>query len=125
MSKNLRNCMKIMDIYSRTKSPRIKKSILQEMSRNDCYFKAIFEIICNIANQKLSLDYSAKRKLKKCVGFMEKVMINPKSRRSRAALVKSQKGGGVFLAAIIPLLTTFVTSLIENAISKKSSTNTS
>src|SRR5882757_3982896 len=106
MSKNLRNCMKIMEIYSKTKSAKIKKSLLEEMSHDDCYFRAIFEVIYNISNKNLVPDKKTKQKLRKCIKFMGNVLKNPKSRRRRASLIKSQKGNGFFLSAIIPLLTT-------------------
>src|SRR5258708_5498172 len=112
MSKNLRQCMKLMNVFYNTKSPKARASILNEMSRHECYFKALFEIIDNIHAGNLVSNKKTKVKLRRCIRFMEAVFKKPKSRRKRAALVKSQRANGFFLSAIIPLLTTVVGKLI-------------
>lgn len=122
MSKNLRECMKKMQLVCANKCPKLKKSVLKEMSKNELYFNALFEIIHNISHNKLKLKPSDKKKLKKFLKYMEKIARKPKSKRSRALLVK-QSGG--FLPIILPIVASAVTELISYAIRKKSDSNSS
>ena len=109
--------MKKMHIYCDTDCPKLKKSILTEMSQNDCYFNALFEIVHNISKKKLKFKPNEKRKLKKYVKLMEKIIEKPKSKSKRVSAIK-QSGG--FFPIILPILGTVVAELIGNAIRKKS-----
>ena len=94
----------------------MKKSLLNLAAKDKCFFKAIHEIVHNIRVKKRKLKPSQKKLLNKHARFMKKVLLKPKSKRSRALLVR-QSGG--FWPVIIPLLTTVVSKLIEDAIRKK------
>jgi hypothetical protein len=120
MSKNLRNCMKNMDIFCNTKCRKLKKSILKEMSKNDDYFKALFEIVHNISVNKLKIPKKDKRRMKKHIKTLEHILCNPKSRVKRASAVV-QSGG--FLPIILPILGTVLSGLIGNVISQTSDFN--
>ena len=121
MSRNLRKCMKTMHLYCEQEHGDIKDSILDEMSKNDCYFEAIFEIIENLRIGKLRLPPSKLKHLKVHLNILDEICDNPKSNVKRRKLVK-QTGG--FLQIVLPILTTIVAELISNAISKKSDSNT-
>lgn len=122
MSKNLRNCMKTMHIWCDTKSPKIKKSIIEEMSKKECFFEAVYEIIDNIYLKNLELTPSSLKKLKKYLKVMEKIHQRPQNKVIRKKLVR-QTGG--FLPIVLPILASVISDLISNAISKTSNSNSS
>ena len=65
MSKNLRKCLKNMNVLNKTKCSNLKKSILNDISKNDEYFEAIFEIVLNLSENKLNLTSSDRKHLRK------------------------------------------------------------
>ena len=120
MSKNLRNCLSSMSILTETKCKKLKRSILCDFSKNDKYFKAIFEIVLNLSENKMILTSHEKKKLNKHLKILEKILKNPKCKRKRSLAVK-QSGG--FLNILLPIVGTLITELISNAFSKKGNTN--
>ena len=122
MSKNLRKCMRTMHHFCDADSPRIKKTILKEMSENPCYFDAIHEIINNIYLENLKIPPSSRKKVKKFLYILDGIHKHPKSKVKRRKLV-IQSGG--FIQFILPILGTLITDLISDAISKKSNTGSS
>ena len=120
MSKNLRRCMKHMDIYCCTKGKSLKKSFLQQISRNDCFFDAIYEIINNIFLGKLNLSKltpAQKKSVRRSANLMCKIHKRPKSKAKRKKL-SNQTGGLIQL--FYPLLAEKVASILRNALSKAS-----
>ena len=125
MSKNLRKCMKTMHIYCCTESKVLKKSLLCEMSKHQCFFDAIFEIVNNIYLKNLSLKSMTifqKREAKRFASIMNKIHKCPKKKLIRRKLVK-QTGG--FIQFILPILASVVSSLIQNASSQKGDVSSS
>ena len=122
MSKNLRKCMRTMHHFCDSNSPKIKKTILKEMSENPCYFDAIHEIINNIYLKNLKIPPSRRTKMKRFLKFFDDIHRQPKSKAKRRKLV-IQSGG--FIQFILPILATLVTELISNAISKKNNISAS
>ena len=117
MSKNLRKCMATMHLYCNSDCPKLKRSILSEMSKQDCFFRALFEIINNIHLKNISLDKlkpNEKKKAKKFATIMNKIHNQPRSKVKRRKLVK-QTGG--FIQFILPVLTSVVSELISNVVS--------
>jgi len=116
--------MKTMHIYCDTKSVKLKKSILEEMSKNVCFFDAIFEIVNNIYLRKLKLKLSPseRKKFKKYLNVLDKIHQHPKSIVKKKKLIK-QSGG--FLPLILPLLASVITGIVTNAVSKKSDSDSS
>ncbi len=113
MSKNLRKCMKNMHLVCDANCPKIKKSLLKEMSKNGHYFEALFEIVHNINLKNIKLKTAEKKKLKKFVRFMMMVLDKPKSKIKRSSLV-NQSGG--FLPVVLPILGTVLAEILGNAI---------
>jgi len=70
MSNNLRKCLKTLTLYCNTNEKKFKNSLLQEMAKNEAYYKAIREIVYNIKNKKINLDKSDKKKLIKFVKIL-------------------------------------------------------
>jgi len=105
-----------MEIFCETKNPKLKNSILNEMSSNDKYFKALHEVVHNISIKNLKLKPSIKRKLKQHLKILDKILCKPKCKRKRAAIVK-QSGG--FLPILLSLVAPVVAELVSNAFSKK------
>lgn len=122
MSKNLRKCMRTMHHYCDAKSPQLKKTILREMSENDCYFKAVYEIINNIHLKNLEIPPSRRKHMRKYLKFLDEIHKHPK-RKTRRKLLVNQSGG--FIQFILPILGTVVTDLLIDAFRKKSDTNSS
>ena len=122
MSRNLRKCLKSMHLYCNTKCPKLKKSMINEISTNNSYFKALHEILHNINVKKIKLKASDKRKLKKHVTALEKILSNPKSKARRISAVK-QTGGAWPL--LLSLAAPLISEVINYAISKANSTNSS
>ena len=122
MSNNLRKCLKKLELYCDTDCKKLKMSLLKEISKNDCYYKALHEIIHNICRKKLPIKSDNKKGFKKYIGLMNNVLSKPKSKRTRIKLIK-QSGG--FWPLIIPIVTSVLTEVIENAIRKKSNVNSS
>ncbi len=114
MSRNLRGCLSNMKIVCEAKNSKLKKSLLKEMSCEDCYFKALHEIVLNIANGKLKLGKAEKKKLRRKIKYLENVFSKPKSRASRALAIK-QSGG--FLNIVIPAVITGLSEILRHAIS--------
>ena len=114
MSKNLRKCMNKMHLVCDSKCPKLKKSILADMSKDNQYFRALYEIVHNIKLKNIKLTPSEKKKFKKYIKFMEEILKKPKNVRKRRQLV-NQSGG--FLPIILPILTSVISGLIGNAIS--------
>jgi hypothetical protein len=50
-----------MNMVCETKNTKVKKSLLNAMSCEDCYFKALFEIVTNISKGNLKLTNIEKR----------------------------------------------------------------
>lgn len=113
MSKNLRKCMSTMQLYCSTNSTKLKKSILGEMAKNDCFFKAIYEVVNNILLKNIQLTSAQQRKVRKYTTLMHKIHQCPKSSTKRRKLV-SQTGG--FIQAILPRLAQLVGELIANVV---------
>ena len=111
-----------MHLFCEQEHRKIKKSIINEMSKNDCFFEALFEIIENLRIGKLKLPPSKLKHLKKHLNILDGINGKPRSNFRRRKLVK-QSGG--FLHIILPILTTVVAELIGNAISKKSDSGSS
>lgn len=124
MSLNLRKCMKAMHLFCDAKSKRVKKSILADLSKNDCFFEAIFEIVNNIYLRNVEKNYQMssleKKKLKKFVNIFDKILKHPKNKVKKRKLV-IQSGG--FLPILLPIITSIVTELLKNAIRQKSDTD--
>lgn len=120
MSKNLRKCLKTMQLYCCSKSNKLKKSILNDMSKQKCFFDCLFEIVNNIKQQKIKLTTAQRGKLKKQAKLLYKIHRKPRSHNSRVRLV-NQSGG--FIQYILPVVAPIVVELIANAISKKNNTN--
>jgi hypothetical protein len=102
-----------MKIVCGTKNAKLKRSLLKEMSCEDCYFKALHEIVINIANGKLKLGITEKKKLRKKIKYLERILSKPKSRTRRALAVK-QSGG--FLNVVIPAVITGLSEILRHAI---------
>jgi hypothetical protein len=117
MSKNLRQCLKTMHLYCGSKCPKTKKSLLNDMSKNDIFFKAIYEIVNNISKNNIKLNSHQSKKLVKHVKIMKKILSKPKSKHTRRLLVK-QSGG--FLPILLPIVGGAIADLLVNVISKKS-----
>jgi len=103
-----------MNVFCETKNHKLRKSFLKEMSCNDCYFRALFEIALNISNGKLKLKAQEKKKLRKEARIIERILAKPKSEHRRALVVK-QSGG--FLSIVIPAVITGLSEILRNAIS--------
>ena len=106
-----------MKLYCRS-SDKMKKSIICEMAKRDCFFEAIYEIINNIYLENIKLPNTERNQLKKFLKVINKIHKHPKQKLTRRKLIV-QSGG--FLPIILPIVATLVTELITNAISKKSS----
>lgn len=116
MSKNLRKCMKTMQLYCSTEKKHLRDSILNEMSKHECFFDAIHEIVNNLFLKNInvkSLTPAQKNKMKKMLPVMLKIRKKPKNKAIRRKLV--QQSGG-FLPVVLPVLATVVGELISNAI---------
>ena len=125
MSKNLRKCMKTMHLLCSTQNKKLRKSIIQEMAKHQCFFEAIYEIVNNIhlKNIKLkNLKSLDKKRLKKFLPLLRKIHSCPKNKSIRKKLVV-QTGG--WLPIVLPVLTTVVGELISHAFSKKGDSGSS
>ena len=114
--------MKNMHLYCDEKDHRLRRSIMEELSKKNCYFEALFEIVDNFRQENWRLPPSQHRKMKEYIYILDKIYEKPKNKRSRKKLIK-QSGG--FWPLILPILTSVVTELISDAFSKKSNPDSS
>ena len=117
--------MKTMHLYCGTEKKPLKQALLNEMSKHDCFFDAIYEIINNLFLKNLKFkrgSISQRRKIKSFLPVLHKIKKKPKNRVIRRKLV-NQTGG--FIQFVLPVLTAVVGGLISDAFSKKSDTSTS
>lgn len=114
MSKNLRTCLKTMELYSKTKSKNLKKSLLHEMSKTECFYKALYEVVNNIYLGNLNFPNKTQKQLKKFIPIMQKIHSQPKTKRKRMKMIK-QTGG--FISFILPILSSVLAGLVGNAVS--------
>lgn len=105
--------MRTMHLFCDNKCPKIKKSLLNEMSKNDSYFKALFEIVNNIARKNVKLDTKTKKRLKKYKKLMYIILTRPKSKVKRAKAIK-QSGG--FLPIVLPIIGTVIAEVLSHVI---------
>ena len=103
-----------MELVIETEDKKLKKSLLQEMAFQDCYYKALCEIVRNLDKKKFKLSKSVKNQLRSEVKIIAKILSKPISRAKRASTVK-QSGG--FLNIVIPALIPFIGKIISDAIS--------
>lgn len=125
MSKNLRKCMKTMHLFCCTQNKKLRKSILDEMSKEECFFEALYEIVNNVFLKNIDfkkLTPAQKRKAKKFLPLLRKIHKHPKSKGIRRKIVK-QTGG--WISFVLPILTSVVGEIINNAVRKKSNTSSS
>ena len=124
MSRNLRQCLNCMDIYHSTKNSRMRKNYLKEISKEEKFFEALFEIVNNIYLGKFDLKRmkpAQKKKIRKYANIMDKIHRRPKRKSMRKKIV-NQSGG--FIQFILPELVTEIIDLIKDASSKKSNVGT-
>lgn len=114
MSKNLRRCIPGLQIVAKEKKNKLQKSLLKDISCQDCYFYAIHEIVWNIVNKKVKLNVNDKKRLKSHIKLIRKILECPKSQQRRA-LVVNQSGG--FLNIAIPVVLSVLTEVFKNVIS--------
>lgn len=55
MSKNLRCCLNNMNALTKTENKKLKKSLLNDMSCEEYYFRALYEIVWNFYKKKIKL----------------------------------------------------------------------
>lgn len=111
-----------MEILRNTKSIKHKNSLLKLMSEQDCFFEALYEIVNNIYLRHLKIPAEKIDQLQGHLKILERIHKRPKSKRERRRIVK-QTGG--FIGYILPLLTSVITEIVSNALSKKSNTSSS
>ena len=112
--------MKHMHLFCCTKNKSLKKSIINEISKDSKFFDAIFEIVNNIHLKNLDLSkltQAQKKKMKAFEPLMRKIHRKPKSKLIRRKLVK-QTGG--WIGFVLPIVTSVVSELVSHAVSKKS-----
>lgn len=113
--------MKTMHVYCCTDSKPLKKAILSEMSKHQCFFDAINEIVNNIflknIDLKKKLTPAQLRKARKFIPLINKIHRCKKKPLIQKKLV-NQTGG--FIQFVLPLLIPVVKEVLEYAISKKS-----
>ena len=85
MSKNLRKCMKTMHLYCGTEKKPLKQALLNGMSKHDCFFDAIYEIINNLFLKNLKLkrgSISQRRKIRSFLPVLHKIKKKPENSHS-------------------------------------------
>jgi hypothetical protein len=103
-----------MRVLTKTENKNLQKSLLNDMSCEECYFKALYEIVWNLCKKKIQLTALDKENLKQHVRILGKILDKPQSKVKRASVVK-QSGG--FLNIAIPLVITTLSEIFRNAIS--------
>lgn len=113
--------MKTMHVYCCTDSKTLKKAILSEMSKHQCFFDAINEIVRNIFLRNIDLNKKLTpaqvKRARKFIPLMNKIHRCKNKPLIQKRLV-NQTGG--FIQFFLPFLIPVVKEVIEYAISKKS-----
>ena len=65
MSNNLRKQLKLMSVYNNTECKKLKKSLMEELTKDDKCFLALREIITNILFNNIKVPESTRKTLKK------------------------------------------------------------
>lgn len=99
------------------KDPRVQRMILQ--SASDSVYKSICNAFFNVAeNPDVHLSNQQRRKFTKFRPLIEK-LIQPKLKLARKRKI-IQRGGGIFLAAILPAVISTALSFLGSAFLNKS-----
>ena len=110
MSENLRDCLKEFEFISKL-STKLRKQVLQELSKDEKYYKALKEISRNIINKNIRPSEGDKKKLNR---FSEEIfeigstkVHGPRTKRR----IVVQSGG--WIGYLIPAVITAISGLIN------------
>lgn len=110
---NLKRTIKFM---AQCKDPTVQRMLLQ--SANDSVYKAICNAFLNVAqNSDIKLPPAQQRKLKRFNPLIQKIISSSVHLKRKRRLI--QRGGGLFLAAILPAVLTTALSFLGSAFFNK------
>ena len=110
MSKTLKSCFEKLKFIAEVKDAQLRKKLLGEISDN-CLAKALQEICANIENDKIQLNKSQKRKIRKFKSVIKKLSKPILNKKLKLNLIK-QTGG--FLPIILPALGTALATYLAS-----------
>ena len=87
MSKTLKNCYEKLKFIAEIKDPNLRKKLLGEVADN-CLARALQEICANIENNKIQLNKSQKKKIKKYMPIIKRLSKPIINRRLKYKLIK-------------------------------------
>ncbi|MDI9311998.1 MAG: hypothetical protein QM535_17425 [Limnohabitans sp.] len=108
MSKCLKESIKTLEVVSRIRNKKIRESVLHELSDDDNFFNVLREIVENTLRKNIPIKSKDKKALKKHKGTLLEFVTPNLSKNKKRKLIK-QSGG--FLPLLVPLLTSFLSSV--------------
>jgi hypothetical protein len=112
MSKNLRECLKHLELVAQIKNAKTRASVLKDISVKDCYYDAIHEITINALKGNIPLSTYQKSGLgrnKRKIKALLCAKKRPKKFRTKAVV---QSGG--WIQYLIPAVGALLGNLIRN-----------
>jgi hypothetical protein len=117
MSEDLRKTLRQLELISLIKRPQVRKAVLTDISCQDCYYKALREILLNTIKGNVPLSEVQKRKLRRYKSQIRAIICPKKSKKLKAKAV-IQSGG--WLPILLPVITSVLGEVVGNVIREKS-----
>lgn len=111
-SKTLRKYIDVLEIISKTRSVKIRETLLKNALKNDDFCDAMVELCTNLIKGNINLPEENKTRIKRHRSLIAEIALKPKSKSKRKELIV-QSGG--FLPAVIPIVATIISEIIRNA----------
>jgi hypothetical protein len=113
MSINLRKTLRQLELISRIKRPQVRRAVLSDISCQDCYYKALREIVLNAAKGNVPLSKVQKGKLRRYKQQIKAIISPRKSKKLRSQAV-IQSGG--WLPILLPVITSILGEVVGDVV---------
>lgn len=112
MSDNLKKQFHKLELVTAMKTPAARKILLTEFSKDNCFCKAVREIVKNTLKRNIKLPEKDKRKLSRHKKLILSLAKKRKNRKRTQKLIQ-QTGTGIFLPIVLPLVASVISDLFR------------
>lgn len=110
MSSKLKQAWPCLRLVSSVKTPKLRKTILSHLAKDNDFCSACREISKNIVKRKIVIKGVKARRLKR---FKKLITALSKKKNSKGVKLKLVRQSGGWLAAVIPLVATVIGELLR------------